>query len=790
MPEATIEPVSSRAPLKILVVMEHPGIGTLMPALKLLHDRGHHVCLAYESTKSVESHLELKALVDECPGIAFAQLPSIDPSGWGVVSNWLRRSIDYVRYLEPHYRDAKQLRKRASRKAPKRAKQLGRIAGRAGPKGVAALFDTLRVIEQSAPPPPEIERFLAGEPPDVLLPTHLLPIGTPHAGYLRAAKRLGLHTVFPVRGWDNLTNKGVLKDAPELMLVWNEFQAQEAEQLHRVPREHIQIMGAALCDHWFGWQPSRDRETFCRQVGLRADRPIVLYMCSSGFVARNNEAVFVESWIERLRARGGSFAEAGFLVRPHPLNAAQWADFALDGEQVRVWPRFGEAPHDDASRQNFFDSIYHAAGVVGINTTSQIESAIVGRPVHTLLADEFKDTQQGTLHFQYLKADELGHLYVGRTFEEHAEQLEASLRGREEDGRNERFLRRFVRPLGLDRSATEEVVHAIEELGARPAPVPDHGPGIGPVVRLALAPVAAVAGRRLERRAAATKAGGPGQELRRLVRTRVMHRAGMPVIAGPWQGDELGELLYWIPVLRRAQTTAPGLHQRLFVIARRASLRWYDGVGAERLAADELFSSDELAELAADSEDELQGSFRSRLAEVFDLGSRAFRVLPAEAVEAARSDLAGQTPTMPDQLRLLEFAQLAAPGPNGAEPPDDVLGVAGAGAGAEVATLIAERKAVVGLDELDRQAQTAVLGRARGFVGGFGVEACLALMLGRPAVVCVQPGTESDELRVASSFLASPPFGPLHVVELDGPVEETAERAVQLVESAEALAAV
>ena len=96
--------------------------------------------------------------------------------------------------------------------------------------------------------------------------------------------------------------------------------------------------------------------------------------------------------------------------------------------------------------------------------------------MHTILADEFKDTQQGTLHFHYLKADEFGLLYVARTFDEHAEQLEASLRGEGDDGRNERFLKRFVRPLGLDRSASGLVADEIERLGSSPAPAPDRGP--------------------------------------------------------------------------------------------------------------------------------------------------------------------------------------------------------------------------------------------------------------------------------------------------------------------------
>src|SRR5207253_7118830 len=121
-----------------------------------------------------------------------------------------------------------------------------------------------------------------------------------------------------------------------------------------------------------------------------------------------------------------------------------------DDPGARIWPRYGEEPLDESSRRNYFDSIFHSAAVVGINTSAQIESAIVGRPVHTVLADEFRETQQGTLHFHYLKADEFGHLLVGRTMEEHLAQLETSLEGRGDEERNERFLRRFVRPLGRD----------------------------------------------------------------------------------------------------------------------------------------------------------------------------------------------------------------------------------------------------------------------------------------------------------------------------------------------------
>src|SRR5206468_963552 len=142
-------------------------------------------------------------------------------------------------------------------------------------------------------------------------------------------------------------------------------------------------------DHWFDWRPQRTREEFCREVGLRSDRPIVLYVGSGRWVIPD-EVDFVRRWLGAVRARGGVLGDAGVLVRPHPnRDISQWAEARLDDPQAEVWPRFGEEPLSDAARQNYFESIYYAAAVFGINTSAQIESAIVGRPVHTLLSDEF-----------------------------------------------------------------------------------------------------------------------------------------------------------------------------------------------------------------------------------------------------------------------------------------------------------------------------------------------------------------------------------------------------------------
>src|SRR4029450_13806096 len=92
-------------------------------------------------------------------------------------------------------------------------------------------------------PPEEIEAFLSEQRPDGRPVAHLLAFDGGEADYLRAARKLGIRTAFPIRGWDNLTNKGLIRDAPDLVLAWNDLQAQEARELHGVPKDRIRITG-------------------------------------------------------------------------------------------------------------------------------------------------------------------------------------------------------------------------------------------------------------------------------------------------------------------------------------------------------------------------------------------------------------------------------------------------------------------------------------------------------------------------------------------------------------------
>ena len=156
-----------------------------------------------------------------------------------------------------------------------------------------------------------------------------------------------------------------------------------------------------------------DAHEFRRRVGLTTDVPLLLYVCSSKFIAPD-EPAFVERWLRALRACGDERLRAAcVLIRPHPTTGGDWERSRLaDLPDVAVWPRRGEVHVDAAEDSAFFDSIYHSRAVVGVNTSALIETAIVGRPVFTVLDADFAATQEGTLHFHYLLRENGGPLTV------------------------------------------------------------------------------------------------------------------------------------------------------------------------------------------------------------------------------------------------------------------------------------------------------------------------------------------------------------------------------------------
>ena len=381
----------------------------------------------------------------------------------------LRLAIDYLRYLEPEYVDATALRERAYKRAPRVARAIAGSRPLERPRRRRALGPLLRWLERSIPIQPAIDRLLVSEAPDVVLVAPLVGLGSKQGTYVRAAHQRRIPVVLPVASWDNLTNKGVIREAPDLTIVWNERQVREAVELHGIPRNRVASVGAHSFDHWFTWQPARGRDEFLAHVGLQPG-PFILYACSSTFIA-GDEVEFVTEWIRRLRqCPSAVLRNAHVLIRPHPQAAGQWADADM-GEPGRVviYPRAGAAPAEADAKADYYDSIRHSGAMVGINTSALVEAAILDRPVLTILNERFHGTQRGTLHFTHLtgEADD-GVLVTAATWEEHFEQLAACFESPGVYGeRIRRFIGEFVQPNGMRAPAAPRAVDALEELARR-----------------------------------------------------------------------------------------------------------------------------------------------------------------------------------------------------------------------------------------------------------------------------------------------------------------------------------
>lgn len=461
--------------LRVLFVMRSPGfLRNFENALRALLADGHAVTVAIERGDAQATYAPLRASLARA-GVTFGVAPSRADDVHHRVAVQVRVALDYLSYLAPLYDDRPKLRARAAAATIGPLRVVVRRAAR-GDAGGRRVEAALRALDRAAPRPAAVDAFLDAHPCDVLLVTPLVELGAPQTDWLRAARERGIPTVLGVASWDNLTVKGRIREAPDRVLVWNDEQRDEASALHAVPPERVTAVGAHTYDHWFAAEPSRDRAAFCRTVGLPDDRPIVLYLCSSPFIAPG-ETEAVREWLRALReAADPVVREAAVLVRPHPQHAAQWEGVDLSGlGPVAIWPRAGGDPVNAASRADFFDSMAHCAAVCGVNTSALIESTIVGRPVGTVLTERYNDTQEGTLHFAHLADAERGILSVARSPAEHHAQLSAAITGDAAwETRRASFLRRFVRPAGLEVPAAPLFAAAVVAV-SESAPVPQPG---------------------------------------------------------------------------------------------------------------------------------------------------------------------------------------------------------------------------------------------------------------------------------------------------------------------------
>ena len=485
--------------MKVFFLMDSPEyLRFYDTAIDELASRGHRVTLAVMNGRE-KKPVGLEGLQVHADRVQVAGVVPANTGAWAGIATRLRATMDFVRFLHPTLAAAPALRARIKRKVLPRAYHWLDAIPSLSPRAVRAVLRVLAGLERAIPPYRPILDVLRSEAPDVLLVSPLVAAASEQVDWVKAGRAVGLRTAVGVASWDNLTNKGLLRIQPDVVLVWNEAQRREAVEYHGTPASNVAVTGAQLFDRWFERRVSRPRATFCQRVGLPDDRPFVLFTGSSVFISRSDaEVAFVRRWVQALRGSDSALVrDVNVLVRPHPYNCQAWeADPLRDLSGVAVYPGRGYSPITAEARDDFFDSLSHAGVVVGINTSAMIEAAIVGKPVCSILAPEFAGTQEGTIHFRHLLPEHGGFLRIAATLDEHVVQLADRLANPEASREEtQRFVASFVRPNGVDRPATPVFVNALETLAATPSPRATSMPIWSPLAWgvLALANIPAVA---------------------------------------------------------------------------------------------------------------------------------------------------------------------------------------------------------------------------------------------------------------------------------------------------------
>jgi hypothetical protein len=429
--------------------------------IQQLAERGHSVVLAVAEGRQTE---KTKKGFYAHPRVEIITHPIRRSDRWATTVDPLRRARDRLRFLDPRYANALKLADRAAEHAPEgwnRALERHpwmvrhwRMVQRA-----LALAETITPCDAA------FLRVVSAQTPDLVLVTPLVDFGSYQTDYVKCAHQLGVPVAYLPFSWDNLTNRGLIRVAPDRVLVWNVNQQREAIEFHGVPAGRVVITGAPRFDQFFAMRPSTTRQEFCADLGFEPSRPLLLYVCSANFIAPR-EVAFVREWIGQLRSSRAPqwLRECNVLVRPHPANDEEWETADLsDLPAVQVWSKRSTMRGD----RGLFDSLFHSTAVVGLNTSAMIEAAIVGRPVYTITTPEFSGGQGGTIHFWYLLVENGGIVAMSESFEEHLAQLGAAASlGPEFTDRARAFLNGFLRPRGLDLPASDVMVQEIERAGA------------------------------------------------------------------------------------------------------------------------------------------------------------------------------------------------------------------------------------------------------------------------------------------------------------------------------------
>ena len=343
--------------------------------------------------------------------------------------------------------------------------------------GLPIVRSLLSLVEWLVPADRRIMGWLHQKQPDVVVASPCNMRYDQEIELVKAAKKLGIPTAIPVLSWDNPSTKGLFHIHPDKILAWHDGHRDECIRYHGIHPKKISIVGAPFFDKWFNHNTAAmPRDIFCQHLGIDPSRPYVLYLGSSANIAVD------ETWLVRelhaaLRKSDDPYLKQIQIVfRAHPANWKHGA--SLMNEGISVWPREGTLPDSEATFEDFFNTLTHAACVIGLNTSGMVDAIILNKPVISPLIDRYRLTQEKAEHFHRMRSHNT--LYIANNTSEILRCI-ASLRTSDPlREHRQAFVTRFIRPQGIQASAGAITAKSICALAPQLKPIALTQPWNGP----------------------------------------------------------------------------------------------------------------------------------------------------------------------------------------------------------------------------------------------------------------------------------------------------------------------
>jgi len=316
---------------------------------------------------------------------------------------------------------------------------------------------TFRRLEDATLDEGVLAHVKATDPDALLLTPGLYPQGW-DIDYMKAGRSLGIPTIIMIASWDHLAGKGLLSTIPDRVLVWNQRQIWEAQEYHAMPADRLVEIGSPAFDWVLGGDFRQERVDFCQQAKLDPARPFILWAASAPGNCLDEPRV-VLTIIQEMR-KYPTLNGYQVLIRPHPSkNAARWEDWQAADASVWATPSF---PTSDVDKRGLYNSIAHAAAVIGLSTSVFLEAGILDRPVALLrTSNAVRDAVfNKSIHFQYLLENDFPEAATDEV--DCARWLARIAEGRD-DGKaaRHRFVADFIRPQGICIPSAQVAAEAI-----------------------------------------------------------------------------------------------------------------------------------------------------------------------------------------------------------------------------------------------------------------------------------------------------------------------------------------